>query len=189
MYHKLVVIALFAALAPRTVHGQRAGSLEIGGDGAVRLVRTPFKRLSVSLPTGDIRLGAYLSDRVQLEPTVSAGFSKAWASEVSVGGTVFAFDIRPGVVVNLRGSHEDVVPFVKPIAGVFGSRYRGEWDTTRQVGLLVGTKVAKSDHLSIRLSAEYLRFLIDDERLPSDRIGLNVGLSFFTKGRTTVSSK
>jgi len=184
---------LALTISPIDATAQGRGSVELGFDARIAkiLYADEFQGVAepvddafvVQFPVAMIRVGPYLSDRLQLEPSV--GYS-----EISVGGEGY-HEVNLGLDLLLYlGNPEAAAPFFRIGPGLHWVSYAppepvapASDDTATQVSLGggFGVRVPAGDRLAMRLQAAAERNFESDEFRSSWDLGAMFGLSFFTK--------
>ncbi|HEU5310815.1 MAG TPA: hypothetical protein VFV24_05120, partial [Candidatus Eisenbacteria bacterium] len=185
-------LSFFTATSPGDPRAQGSGSVEIGLDARVSKTLTSDEFQGVNDPRDDpfiaqlpfamFRVGPYLTDRIQLEPSV--GFS-----QISVEGEGY-HDLNLGLDLLLYlADPGESAPFIRIGPGLHwvnlgtADFIPGFDDTATQVSLGggFGVRVPAGDRLAMRLQAIGERNFESDEFRASWDVGAMFGLSFFTK--------
>lgn len=129
----------------------------------------------VNLPVAHVRIGPYLSDKAQIEPSV--GFEL-----VSLEGeTAYQLDLGLDLLLYLGDDPSRSVPFVRLGPGVLLLNDGDESASQFQLGGGFGVRIPAGDRLAVRLQAAVDRNFSNDDFLGSWDLGVMFGLSFFTR--------
>ena len=171
-----VAVAALAFLGAQAM-AQDARLMEFGIDGGVAY-DTESEITTIALPVGTFRVGFEVSPRFALEPAFSL-------NRVSGdGGSITTYDLALGMPWHFREMRSG--PYVRPFVGITGfstSNGSSASGSQFQAGLGIGTKLPVADsRFAWRFEGFFARgFESEPEFAASNRFGVSVGLSFFTR--------
>lgn len=159
---------------------QVPNTIEIGADAGATFGLGDQSSIAVDFPAQRARVGFFLNNdsRISIEPAVGLNFRKA---EGSSGVT--RYTLETGALYHFRPArlitdvaNRAAVSYARPFLGVEGQT-GGASDNEVFAGFGVGVKVPYRTNIAIRAEAN-LGYGFDNE---AARLGLNLGLSFFTR--------
>jgi hypothetical protein len=179
--------------APATMAGNNGHSMEYGIDGGAQFDLSTPKITTISIPVQSFRVGFYINDKISLEPMVSITSVTVGGSSVktTVGGVTTTTAIPSststdyaGVLGLLWHFHSDPIgagPYLRPFAGFQGDHSGGVSDTRAIAGGGVGIKLPFGNHMAGRFEANYTHLFAANGGGTNNAIGVDAGLSFFTR--------
>ena len=170
-----VIAAAVLAMSAQTVRAQatQAGNpVELGIDAVIATTLGSTKVTTISIPSGEFRIGFFTSDNLSIEPRVGIN------SISGTGSTFTAYKAELGVLYHLDRATSGV--YIRPFAGFTG--YSGGGSSTQgDVGIGVGTKIPFADRLATRLEANYMHGFSSNSGASENQLAASIGLSFFTR--------
>lgn len=162
---------------------QAPNSVEIGADAGAVFGLGDQSYVNFTLPARRARVGFFLNNdsRVSIEPAVGLGYAK---TEGSSGTTQYNAEVgalyhfRPARLIT-DVANRAAVSYVRPFIGFEGESRGGAAKNNNEVfaGAGVGVKIPYRTNIAIRAEAN-LGYGFDND---AARLGLNLGLSFFTR--------
>ena len=156
--------------------------IEIGVDGGFQftLPEDGENSTSIFLPAGWLRVGFFVSDRVELESLL--GFSHFSMEDYSST----QFQLMPYLAYHFKSYDEGgPLPYVRVGAGLAFEDYSGEsvdaGETRFGVGVGLGVKFPMTDRLRFRVEGAFDHWFETDDYQGFNLIQILVGFSFFTK--------
>ena len=160
--------------APSVATAQGKGTVELGMDGFVGVRMYDFNDVFyMDLPVSSVRVGAYVSDRVALEP--SLGFDLINVDSETL--TQLDFDL------GLLFCMEDVgrtTPYFRVGGGVLLVNSELPATTQFSAGLAAGVRIPTGDRFAVRLQIGIDRNF-EGDLVESTDLGGKIGFSFFTR--------
>ena len=162
---------------------QTANTIEIGADAGLTFGLGDQSSVDFAFPAQKARLGFFLNNdsRVSIEPSLGLTYSKVekvpgrtdYEAEV---GALYHF--RPARLIT-DVANRAAVSYVRPFVGFTGSATGGDTkdDNEFYAGAGLGVKIPYRTNIAVRAEAN-IGYGFDNE---AARIGLNLGLSFFTR--------
>ncbi len=124
------------------------------------------------VPTGVLRVGLWMNDRVSIEPNL-------WATIVHFDDeTNTAFSFAPALVYHLKTDRSMMRPFVTVFPGIY--HQSGGGGSQFFVGGGLGALFPMQERLAFRAEATFSHFFETDSFSDLNELGLRLGLSFFT---------
>ena len=162
---------------------QTPNTIEIGADAGATFGLGDVSSVNITLPAQRARVGFFLNNdsRVSIEPAVGFGYNKA---EGQPGQTNYLFEagalyhFRPARLIT-DVANRAAVSYARPFVGFTGVSLGGDTKNENEVfaGFGVGVKIPYRTNIAVRAEAN-LGYGFDND---AARIGLNLGLSFFTR--------
>ena len=161
---------------------QRPNVIEIGADAGLTFGLGDKSYVNFDFPAQSARLGFFLNNdsRVSIEPALGVSTFKAKDTPASTDyiaqvGALYHF--QPARLVT-DVTNRQTVSYVRPFVGLSGSITGGDAEDDHSVfaGAGIGVKVPYRTNIAFRAEAN-VGYDFDNE---AARIGLNLGLSFFT---------
>jgi len=186
-----LVVAILVGVCPARAQG--SGSVELGLDAGFTLTMfdnvetffgdySPDDLISFVLPVQSFRVGVYVSDRAQIEPSLGIQVVSQGGESVRVIqlGVDALFELTSREDFELTSRENAAVPFLSVGGQIVSLEADG---SATQVSLRagVGVKLPAGDRLAVRLQALIGRAFETDDVLGSFDIGGRVGFSFFTR--------
>jgi hypothetical protein len=153
----------------------QAHPIELGQDVGVALSVNGTTVRTVSVPTGSIRVGVFVSPLISVEPEVSLTHVGAES-----GGSLTTLSLAVSLPVHLVRDPERVRPYVRPLVGIVAIDANGS-ATQVQAGVGLGLKSPLAERLGARLEVAIVRGFESEDLAGVTQIGLRVGFSFFTR--------
>jgi hypothetical protein len=179
-----VVLAAPAARAQNAAAvAQVPNTLEIGADAGATFGLGDVSSVNITLPAQRARVGFFLNNdsRVSIEPAVGFGYNK---SEGQPGQTNYLLEagalyhFRPARLIT-DVANRAAVSYARPFIGFTGVSLGGDTKNENEVfaGFGLGVKIPYRTNIAVRAEAN-LGYGFDND---AARIGVNLGLSFFTR--------
>jgi hypothetical protein len=178
------VLAAPAARAQNAVAiNQTPNTIEIGADAGLTFGLGKQSFIQLDFPAQRARLGFFLNNdsRVSVEPSLGFSTIKVKDQDASTG-----YNAELGALYHFRSarlitdvSNRQSVSYIRPFVGVNGAIVGGEGDNLNDpyVGAGLGIKIPYRTNIAFRAEAN-LGYGFDSD---AARVGLNLGLSFFTR--------
>jgi hypothetical protein len=175
-------IMLICTMVPGLASAQNRGSVELGVDGRIGVsiidaqdsFFEPDNLTTVAIPNQSLRVGAFVSNTVQVGPSLSLVV-------LSQGGeSLLALDLGLDVTYNFRSDRSGPIPFLQ--GGVaFSTLSNGGSHTQFRLGGSGGIKLPAGDQFAVRLEAGVNRAFETDDMFGMWNIFGGFGFSFFTR--------
>jgi hypothetical protein len=182
----LVAVALVAPAARAqnaAAIAQTPNTIEIGADAGATFGLGDVSSVNITLPAQRARVGFFLNNdsRVSIEPAVGFGYNK---TEGQPGQTNYSLEagalyhFRPARLIT-DVANRAAVSYARPFVGFTGVSLGGASKNENEVfaGFGVGVKIPYRTNIAVRAEAN-LGYGFDND---AARLGLNLGLSFFTR--------
>jgi hypothetical protein len=180
-----VALLLLPFLSAPPAAAQGSGSIEFGMDLGLRLTMydewelgfgtvEPDDAFSVEMPVSLIRLGVFVSDKVQVEPSIGLQL-------VSQGdNTAHTFQAGADMIVNLSTEKGKSTPFLSMGAGLVNI---GLDQTTTQGNVRVGggVKLPAGERWAVRLQGVAARAFETDDLPANWELSVRAGVSLFSR--------
>jgi hypothetical protein len=128
---------------------------------------------TVSVPTGTLRVGFWMNDRVSVEPNV--GFNWLHIS----GESLTTIDAALALLYHFNADATRARPFVSVFPGLM--HFNSDGSTTQfYAGAGLGVLLPMQERLAVRLEGRYYHTFASDEVGSGDTAGARIGFSFFT---------
>jgi hypothetical protein len=179
-----VALAAPAARAQNSAAvAQAPNSIEIGADAGLTFGLGDQSSVDFNFPAQKARIGFFLNNdsRISIEPALGFTYNK---DEGAPGVTTY--NIETGALYHFRPArlitdvaNRAAVSYVRPFIGFEGASIGGGGRNSNEffAGAGVGVKVPYRSNIAIRAEAN-IGYGFDNE---AARLGLNLGLSFFTR--------
>jgi hypothetical protein len=124
------------------------------------------------LPTGVLRAGLWMTDKVSIEPNL-------WVSISHAGGvTNSAFSVAPALLYHLKTDRTMMRPYVAVFPGIYHES--GGFGSQFFAGAGLGALFPMQEQLALRAEALFSHYFSSDNFGSSNELGLRLGFSFFT---------
>jgi hypothetical protein len=162
---------------------QTPNTIEIGADAGATFGLGEVSSVNITLPAQRARVGFFLNNdsRVSIEPAVGFGYNKAegqpgQTNYLLEAGALYHF--RPARLIT-DVANRAAVSYARPFVGFTGVSLGGDAKNENEVfaGFGVGVKIPYRTNIAVRAEAN-LGYGFDND---AARIGVNLGLSFFTR--------
>jgi hypothetical protein len=182
----VVAIAFLSSVLVPPVSAQGRGATEFGLDGMIagRLFDDSFQGTPIStddaflvgVPLQIFRVGFYVSDRIELEPSTSFTL-------VSLGGdTAHELGLNLNLLSHLSSQPGKAAPYVRLGGGLLSLDGGGGSSVTQfHANGGFGVKIPTGDRWAVRLEAAISRNFANDDFLGSWDVSALYGFSFFTR--------
>ena len=186
----LAALASIAAAAPAiaqdapaapTMAGNNGHSMEFGVDAGASFDLSTPRVTTISIPVQSFRVGFYINDRISLEPMVSVISETVSSTKTISGGTTTDYAGALGLLWHFHTDPIGAGPYLRPFAGFSGDHSGGVSDTRAIAGGGVGMKLPFGNHMAGRFEANYTHLFAANGGGTNNAIGVNAGLSFFTR--------
>jgi hypothetical protein len=148
--------------------------VEIGQDMGFSVTFDGSTVTQVSIPAGDVRVGFYVADRVEIEPQLSLSYT-----HVSGGSlTVIGFDLTG--LIHFTADRTRAQPFFQPIVGIRFVDGGGSSASQFQAGAGIGAKLPVAERLAFRIEGIFAHYFKNNNFAEVNAVGARLGLSFFT---------
>jgi hypothetical protein len=168
---------LLAAAAAAQAQRQAPYPYEIGVDGTI--ARRDYSRgnpsgvTTVSLPVNTLRVGMFVTNQIELEPSLSF-------QRISVGDEDHSqIDFSVAAPLYFTPDRTKSQVFVRPVVGLF--HLSDPSATQVSVGAGLGIKLPIDSRISARFEAEYRHGNESDDIVAYNQFGLILGLSVYTR--------
>lgn len=174
------VALILAAASPASAQAARSYPYELGVDGSVIWRSTKFGAsgasttfTSVNLPVNAIRVGTFITNQLELEPSISY-------QRVSDSGNSFSqLDLSIAAPIYFTPDRNKTQLFVRPVVGLL--KVSGDNGTQVNVGAGLGVKVPIDPRIATRFEAEYRHANESGNLGAYNQLGLIVGFSVYTR--------
>ena len=184
-----VAAALAAVtLAAPAARAQNAGaiaqapnSIEIGADAGLTVGLGEQSTVAFALPAQRARLGFFLNNdsRLSVEPAVGLNYFDSEGASGALNYTLetgILYHFRPARLIT-DVANRAAVSYARPFIGITGVTSGGDSENEFFAGAGLGVKLPVRTNIAFRAEAN-LGYGFDNE---AARLGLNLGLSFFTR--------
>lgn len=124
------------------------------------------------IPTGVLRAGLWMSDKVSIEPNLWVSVSHAG------GGTDTRFSVAPALLYHLKTDRARMRPFVAVFPGIY--HQSGGAGSQFFAGVGLGALFPMQEQLALRADAVFSHYFSSDNFGDFNELGLRIGFSFFT---------
>jgi hypothetical protein len=124
------------------------------------------------LPTGVLRAGLWMTDKVSIEPNLWVSISHAG------GGTDTRFSVAPALLYHFKTDPTMMRPFVAVFPGLYHQSGGGGSQFFAGAGL--GALFPMQERLALRAEALFTHYFSSDSFSDFNELGVRVGFSFFT---------
>jgi hypothetical protein len=173
---KLSTLVLLLGL-PAALHAQGGRPIELGLDAGLSITIPDGggdNITAVGIPASRFRVGFFVSDVFEIEPSLSLAL-------VSVGGeTASEVGLQLGFVFHSKPSRDQPQAFFQVGGGFDYLNIAGFSDVQFGVGAGVGGKFPVGDDFAVRVEADYIRGFESDNFVAAHTIQALIGFSFFT---------
>jgi hypothetical protein len=173
MRHASVLLALLAGSSAGRLAAQDK-VVELGQDVGFTVAFNGATVRSLSVPSGSVRVGVFVSPMVAVEPEVALTHLS-----VEDAGSVTTLSLSVSLPIHFVRERHRIRPYVRPLAGVTAVDAEGGASQV-QAGAGFGIKSPITERLGARLEALVVRAFESEELAAATVIGLRLGFSFFT---------
>lgn len=175
-FSKFVGIAAVLAATAATAGAQQSNPVELGIDASLATtVGSSPNITTIAIPAGSFRVGFFVTPAVSIEPRVGL------VSMSGGGSTTTIYSGSVGMLYHFAVNPVGTGVYVRPFVGVNGTSGSGSSENQANVGAGLGVKIPFASRLATRLEANYAHNFSSGAFASSNQIGVDVGLSFFTR--------
>ncbi|MEO6778839.1 MAG: outer membrane beta-barrel protein [Gemmatimonadaceae bacterium] len=167
------MLAAFASTASAQAT-QTSNPVELGIDAVIATTLGNTKVTTVSIPSGDFRVGFFVNNNLSIEPRVGL-------NSVSGGGSTYTmYNAQIGALYHFSTAPVGAGVYIRPFAGLVGVSGGGS-STQGDVGIGLGTKIPFAERLATRIEVSYMHAFSSNMGDSGNQLAASIGLSFFTK--------
>lgn len=177
MLSRSIALAGIAMLAVGSAAQAQKGKVELGIDAGVGFTLNDPNVTTVQIPTGQFRVGFFMSDRVSFEPALTLNYLKVESLDA-----ITNLGLDAGLLYHFGAMDRNSQFYLRPLVGIEYTDLGGGLDGTQfNAGAGLGVKVRGNDRMSLRFEGAYRHGFESDNFAATDGIQFTIGFSFFPK--------
>ena len=170
-----LVAILLLTVAPRLRAQVSATPIEFGGDAAVTVLFDP-SAVVLNLPVSEIRVGFFVTPRLELEPRLNLIVAKG-----DDGDTFTETHFTFGALFHLEPARSSARTYFRPFASVASTKFSGSDGTTAvALGVGLGVKRPIGNRFAFRPELNFAHTFARDNVEDESRVQLLLGFSVFS---------